>query len=90
MKEEVEQVASNARVNLEDEEAEGLADDFREILEMFETLDDIDTKGTEPSFHPVDIENNSRSDKKEETLEKAQVFQNTENEEDGFFKGPSA
>jgi aspartyl-tRNA(Asn)/glutamyl-tRNA(Gln) amidotransferase subunit C len=90
MKKEVEEVASNARINLDEEEAEGLADDFEEILEMFETLDDIDTDDVEPSFHPIEVENNSRPDEREDTLEQDQVFQNTDNEEDGFFKGPSA
>jgi aspartyl-tRNA(Asn)/glutamyl-tRNA(Gln) amidotransferase subunit C len=90
MKKEVEQVASNARINLDEDEAEGLADDFEEILEMFETLDDIDTDDVEPSFHPIEVENNSRPDEREDTLEQDQVFQNTDNEEDGFFKGPSA
>lgn len=90
MKEEVEKVAENARINLEDEEAEGLSQDFNEILGMFETLDKIDTEDVEPSFHPVDVENNSRSDEKESTLGKKEVFKNTKNEEEGFFKGPSA
>lgn len=90
MKKEVENVASNARIKLADEEAESLADDFEEILDMFETLDSIDTDDVEPSFHPVEVENNSRPDEREDALEEDQVFQNTENEEDGFFKGPSA
>ena len=90
MKKEVENVASNARIKLEDEEAEGLAGDFEEILDIFENLDDIDTDDVEPSFHPVEVENNSRPDEREDTLDQNQVFQNTENEEDGFFKGPSA
>lgn len=90
MKEEIEEVASNARINLEDKEAEGLASDFEEILEMFKTLDDIDTEDVEPSFHPVEVEDSSRPDEKEDSLEQGQVFQNTGNEEDGFFKGPSA
>ena len=88
--EEVKSVAENARIKIEDEEAENFAEDFEEILEMFETLDEIDTEDVEPAFHPVETEAKSREDRKEETLEKEQVFQNTENEEDGFFKGPSA
>jgi aspartyl/glutamyl-tRNA(Asn/Gln) amidotransferase C subunit len=57
---------------------------------MFETLDEIDTEDIEPAFHPVETESNSREDVEEDTLEWGKVFQNTENEEDGFFKGPSA
>ena len=88
--EEVKQVSENARIKVEDEEAEGFADDFEDILEMFETLDEIDTEDVEPAFHPVETESKSREDSEEDTLDKDQVFQNTENDEDGFFKGPSA
>lgn len=90
MKEEVEKVAENARIKIDDAEAEELAEDFNEILEMFETLDQIDTEYVDPSFHPVSVENDSRKDEVGQTLSKEEVFQNTENEEDGFFKGPSA
>lgn len=90
MKEEVEKVAENARIKIDESEAEGLAEDFNEILEMFETLDEIDTEDVDPSFHPVDVENDSRKDDVEQTLDKEEVFQNTENAEDRFFKGPSA
>jgi aspartyl-tRNA(Asn)/glutamyl-tRNA(Gln) amidotransferase subunit C len=88
--EEVKRVASNARINVEVEEAESFAEEFENILEMFETLDEIDTEDVEPAFHPVDTGSESRKDEKEETLEKEEVFQNTLNEEQGFFKGPSA
>ncbi|QGA80298.1 Asp-tRNA(Asn)/Glu-tRNA(Gln) amidotransferase subunit GatC [Candidatus Nanohalobium constans] len=87
--EEVKQVAENARIKISDEEAEDFTEDFQEILGMFETLDQVDTEDVEPSFHPVETESKQREDQKEETLEKEDVFQNTENEEDGYFKGPS-
>lgn len=88
--EDVKKVAENARIKVEDEEAEEFAEDFEDILEMFETLDEIDTSDVEPAFHPVETESRSREDETEETLNKDQVFQNTENEEEEYFKGPSA
>lgn len=88
--EDVKKVAENARIKVEDEEAEEFADDFEDILEMFETLDEIDTSDVEPAFHPVETESRSREDQKEDTLNRKEVFQNTENNEDGYFKGPSA
>jgi aspartyl-tRNA(Asn)/glutamyl-tRNA(Gln) amidotransferase subunit C len=88
--EEVEKVAENARIEIDEEEAEEFADDFEEILDMFETLDEIDTEDVEPAFHPVETESKSREDEEEETLEKEEVFRNTGNEEEGYFKGPSA
>ena len=87
--EEVKSVAENARIKVTDEEAKEFTEDFQEILGMFETLDQVETEDVEPSFHPVETESKTREDKKEETLEREEVFQNTENEEDGYFKGPS-
>lgn len=87
--EEVKQVAENARINLEAEEAEKFSEDFEDILEVFDKLDEIDTEDVEPAFHPVETEPETREDRVEETLSKEDVFANTENEEDGFFKGPS-
>jgi aspartyl-tRNA(Asn)/glutamyl-tRNA(Gln) amidotransferase subunit C len=86
----VQEVADNSRINIDKEEASEFAEDFDEVLEMFEKLEEIDTEDVEPAFHPIDVEPETREDEKEETLDKSEVFQNTENEEEGFFKGPSA
>lgn len=86
----VQEVAQNSRINITDEEASEFAEEFDEVLEMFEKLEEVDTEDVEPAFHPVDVEPETRSDEKEQTLEKEETFRNTENEEKGFFKGPSA
>lgn len=88
--EQVNRVAENARINIDEEEAEEFAEEFEEILEMFDKLDEIDTEDVEPAFHPIDVEPETRADEKGDTLDKDQVFHNTDNEEEGFFKGPSA
>lgn len=88
--EEVKDVAENARIELEDEEAEQFAEEFENILEMFQKLEDVDTEDVDPAFHPTETEPETRSDEKEETLETEEVFRNTENDEGGFFKAPSA
>lgn len=88
-RQEVLEVAENARLNLDEQEAEEFTDDFREILEVFDRIDEVDTEDTEPAFHPVEVEPESREDEQEECLDREEVFQNTENEEDGKFKGPS-
>lgn len=86
----VQEVAQNSRINITDEEASEFAEEFDEVLEMFEKLEEVDTEDVEPAFHPVDVEPETRSDEKEQTLEKEETFRNTENEEKSFFKGPSA
>lgn len=88
--EEVKEVAENARINLEEGEAEKFAEEFENILSTFQKLEEVDTGDVEPAFHPTGTDPETRNDETEETLEKDEVFQNTENEEDGYFKGPSA
>lgn len=85
----VKDVAENARINLEEDEAEKFAEEFENILEVFDKLDQINTENVEPAFHPIDTGSESREDVVENTLDKEEVFQNTDNEEDGYFKGPS-
>lgn len=86
----VQEVAENARISIGDNESSKFAEEFEEVLEMFEKLEEVDTEDVEPAFHPVDVKPGIRSDEEKKTLEKDDVFQNTENEEEGFFKGPSA
>ncbi len=88
MKDEIRDVAENARIKLDKSELEGLVKDFDEVLEMFDTLDEIDTEDVDPSFHPSETKSRTRKDRVEETVENP--FENTENTEEGFFKGPSA
>ncbi len=85
---EIKKVAKNARIDVEEQEVEELKKDFKSILNMFETLEDIETENVEPSFHPIDVEPKTRKDSTKETLDKKEVFQNTSNEEDNYFKGP--
>ncbi|MFP4232754.1 MAG: Asp-tRNA(Asn)/Glu-tRNA(Gln) amidotransferase subunit GatC [Candidatus Aenigmatarchaeota archaeon] len=89
MKEEVEKVASLASIELTEEEKEDLGKDMESILDWFSRLDEIDTEDAKPAFHPIELKNEMREDEVEEGLNEEEVFQNTENEEDGFFKGPS-
>lgn len=87
--EEVKEVAENARIDISDEEAEEFSQEFENILDKFERISEVDTEGVEPAFHPVDTGAESREDETGETLDSEEVFQNTENEEEGFFKGTS-
>lgn len=89
-KQAVERAAKNARINLEDGEAEKFTEEFEEILDTFEKLEEVDTSDVEPAFHPIEVESKTRDDEIEESLDSDEIFANTENVEDGKFKGPSA
>lgn len=86
----VRSVAEHARLNVTDDEVEELTDDLDAILDAFESLDEIDTEGVEPAFHPIDLDRDPRPDAAEEPLSQDEALSNTDNTEDGFFKGPRA
>ena len=83
-------VAQIARINLTEEEAKKFAKDLQNVLEAFETLKSVDTKGVKPSFQPIEIKNVMRKDEVEKSLTQKQALSNTKNKESGYFKGPKA
>lgn len=80
---EVEHVADLARVDLDDEEIAEFTDQFGDILEYFETLDEVPEVERE-----AELVNVMRPDEVEEGLTQAEALQNAPESEDGFFKGP--
>lgn len=89
-RDEVEEVAENARLDLDDEEVDALQEDMKDILDSFAALDDIDTDGVEPALHPIDHKDRARADEVEACLSQAEALSNSENTEDGYFTGPRA
>lgn len=80
---EVEHVAELARVRLAEGETEAFADQFAEILEYFEALDEVPDLDREE-----DLVNVMREDEVEEGLTREEALSNAAETEDGFFKGP--
>jgi len=81
---EVRHVADLARVDLADEEVAEFTEQFADILDYFEALDEVPEVESEP-----DLVNVMRSDEVDEGLSQQQALQNAPETEDGFFKGPS-
>ncbi|GAA0507548.1 aspartyl/glutamyl-tRNA(Asn/Gln) amidotransferase subunit C [Halorubrum aquaticum] len=80
---EVEHVAELARVRLAEEETETFADQFAEILEYFEALDEVPDLDREE-----ELVNVMRADEVEAGLAQEEALANAAETEDGFFKGP--
>jgi len=81
--EEVEHVASLARVDLDDEEVEQFAAQFDDILSYFEALDEV------PAVEPErELDNVFRPDEVHEGLTQDEALANAPETEDGKFKGP--
>ncbi|MDZ5810098.1 Asp-tRNA(Asn)/Glu-tRNA(Gln) amidotransferase subunit GatC [Halorubrum sp. AD140] len=80
---EVEHVAELARVRLEEGETETFADQFAEILEYFEALDEVPNLDREE-----ELVNVMREDEVEAGLTQAEALANAAETEDGYFVGP--
>lgn len=87
-KELVKRVAKNAKLELTEEEIEKFTKQLESILSAFKSIDEVDTKNVEPSFHPQEIENVWREDKPHK-WEWAPLA-NTKHKEGKYFKGPKA
>ena len=81
--EEVRHVASLARVDLDDEEIELFVEQFGDILEYFEALEDVPEVESE-----AELTNVMRPDEVRDGLTQEEALQNAPETEDGYFKGP--
>ncbi len=79
----VEHVAGLARVDLDPEDVEAFAEQFREILAHFEALEEVPEVEAEP-----ELVNVMRADEVRESLPQEAALENAEETEDGRFKGP--
>lgn len=59
-REQVQRIASLARIRLQEQEVEKFQKDFASILEYFEILNEVDTAGVEPMTHSGSEEKKGR------------------------------
>ena len=86
----IKHVANLARLDLTDAEIEEFTPQLAEVLDAFSKLDELDTAGVKPSFHPVELEDMTREDKKTSCLPQEEALANSPNTKDRYFKGPRA
>lgn len=89
-KELVEKVASIARLELTEAEKGRFMEDFREILQAFSKLREMDTSKTEPTLHPVMIKPSYRDGRPGKCLTVEEALSGTKHKEGDFFKGPKS
>ncbi|WP_436343574.1 Asp-tRNA(Asn)/Glu-tRNA(Gln) amidotransferase subunit GatC [Natronorubrum sp. FCH18a] len=82
--EEVRHVAELARVDLADDEVDQFTRQFADILEYFETLDEVPEVDRE-----ADLTNVMRPDEERDSLDREAALENAPETEDGYFKGPN-
>lgn len=86
--EEVRQVAVLARLALDEDEFGELYDQFNDLLEFVETINNIDTENVEPTYYVLQLQNVWRSDEAHQPLAPDDVFPDTQDCDGSFFKVP--
>ncbi|MDG5759421.1 Asp-tRNA(Asn)/Glu-tRNA(Gln) amidotransferase subunit GatC [Natronococcus sp. A-GB1] len=82
--EEVRHVAELARVDLTDEEVDQFTRQFADVLEYFDSLDEVPEVDRE-----ADLTNVMRPDEERDSLDREAALRNAPETEDGYFKGPN-
>ncbi|MFC0213587.1 Asp-tRNA(Asn)/Glu-tRNA(Gln) amidotransferase subunit GatC [Paenibacillus chartarius] len=88
-KQDVEKVASLARLTLSETEKEQFAGQLSAILKYAEQLNRLDTEGVEPTSHAMPLVNVMREDEARPSWPLEQVLKNAPDEEEGHFKVPA-
>ena len=85
---EVERIAELARLSVSDAEAERLASELEAILAYAEQLADLDTRGIEPTSHPIELATPLREDVPELPLAPELALANAPQREGSAFVVP--
>lgn len=85
-KEQVEYMASLAKLKIEEDKLDGFTKKISENLKYLEILDELDTKDVEPLYQVYDYKQVFREDIVEEGLTREEVLENTVEKQYGYFK----
>jgi len=85
VKKEVERIAAAQRIPLTEEEKEAFGRQVGQVLAAFDKLDQVQTEGVPPSYHPVDIPAQMRADEVEPS---SAPVGNAKRVEKGYLRGP--
>ncbi len=87
-KQEVEHVAKLARLELSEQQKDMFTDQLSNILTYVEQLNELDTKGVEPTSHVLDISNVMREDIPRESLPQEKALANAPDKAAGHYRVP--
>lgn len=87
-RQEVEHVAKLARLELSEQQKDMFTDQLSNILTYVEQLNELDTKGIEPTSHVLDINNVMRDDVAQESLPQDRALANAPDKAAGHYRVP--
>lgn len=87
-KQDVQKVATLARIHLQENEIDSLSQDMSSILGYVEQLNELDVSDVEPTSHALKMENVHREDVVKPSLDRDKLLGNVVESEKGSFKVP--
>jgi aspartyl-tRNA(Asn)/glutamyl-tRNA(Gln) amidotransferase subunit C len=85
---EVQKVAELARLDIDDDQVEPLADQLAAILDYMDKLSEVDTSDIKPTAHAIELTNAFREDDVHEHLDRDKGLANAPQKEEGSFVVP--
>ena len=82
----VRHIAALTRLGLSDDEVEMMRGQLSNILKVFESLQQVDTDGVEPTDHTTEVRTVLRDDKAGESLRREQILDNAPDSEAGYVR----
>ena len=88
-KKDVEHVATLAKLKFNDEQLEKFTDQIEDIIDLVDTLNEVDTTNVEPTFNVTDQLNRMRDDVAVRSNDKEALLANAPETENGFIRVPA-
>ena len=86
--EQVDTIARLAKLEFSEQEKETFVQQFNQILEYMEKLDELNTDDVEPTYNVLDLSNVMRPDEVKPWLTQEEALANAPKSKHGFFSVP--
>ena len=87
-KDDVKKVAKLAKLAFSEEELDTFTDQFNQILEYFNKLNELDTDNIEPTSHVLDLKNIYKEDKVQPSFPREAMLKNAPSHDEEYIKVP--
>ncbi len=82
----IDKIAHLARLEVKEEDKQGLLDDMNNIITFMDKLNEVDTSGVEPLVYMTDEVNVLREDEVKQEISRAEALQNAPKQDGKFFR----
>jgi aspartyl-tRNA(Asn)/glutamyl-tRNA(Gln) amidotransferase subunit C len=82
----IDKIAHLARLEVQEEEKQGLLDDMNKILNFMDKLNEVDTNGVEPLIYMNDEVNIFREDEIKQDISREMALKNAPKDDGKFFR----